>query len=179
MTIVETMAAVTLVTVLMGATYMVLLQSEKLFTAVTRQFTQQETGHRILDRLTEELRAAQPSSMLPLIVSSSSYVQFNKVTGFSGGVATVGVPITLAWQLSSGETLDGMDNDSDGFTDEGVVTYREQAGPTIILADDVLSLQFSSTATGISFTVALGALNDQNGVVSKTYSKSIDFRNTN
>ena len=88
-TLLEVAVVLSMALLIMQGVFNVMFHWERLFTEQVKHFTLDQSAERILHRLAEEIRASDPTTILPIVVSNSSTIQFQRVTGFSGGVATL------------------------------------------------------------------------------------------
>jgi prepilin-type N-terminal cleavage/methylation domain-containing protein len=83
-----------------------------------------------LDRVVEELSTLGSDLMLPDPEQPAwtATLDFQKATGVAGGAVTWGEPMRITFELEAGELDDGLDNDSDGLTDESRVVLIRNFG---------------------------------------------------
>lgn len=176
-TLLEMAVAVVALTLLLGGAFTVLFHGEKLFAQQMQQFSFDQSGRKVMDRLAEELRAAHPASLLPLLIANSNFVSFQKVTGFSGGAVQLGPRLTLGFQLAPGEVVNGLDENGNGVADDGFLTLTPTAGTPIRLCGNVQALRFTSIAGGMSYSADLAFKNEKGQVTQRTYTRQVAFRN--
>ncbi len=84
-----------------------------------------------LDRVARDLTLSMRGSLAPnttLVGQSTTTLDYTTNTGW-GGAAIIAGPLTrIALELDPAELDDGIDNDSDGLTDERVLVWRENPG---------------------------------------------------
>lgn len=176
-TLLEVMIATGLVALALGSALNVWFHSQVAFTDNIRQNVIAETGHRVLSRIGAELMEAEPLTLLPLSVTDSDFVQFQKVEGYDAGSKVLGPVITLGFQLEAGERANGADDNGDGRIDEGYVTYTELGSPAIGIGGNVLRLRFDGLSNGIRITVNVGIVDRSGLLVEDTFTRVIAFRN--
>jgi prepilin-type N-terminal cleavage/methylation domain-containing protein len=176
-TLVEVTVSLAILSLIAGGAFVVLVESQRLFTEQMRLYTLELAGRRVLNRLGDELRSADPGSVLPLVVADSSFLQYRKVTGFAGGVVQKSPLVTLGVELAAGESMYGADDNGDGLPDEGFLTYTEQGSPTIRISGHLLELRFNSTASGVAFSADMGIVNGRGEVVRRNFANEVTFRN--
>jgi prepilin-type N-terminal cleavage/methylation domain-containing protein len=127
--LVELMVAMLILAALLGAMGMTIMQGSGAFQQGVAANVVESQARRGLDRIAAEFLAAETASLTPAPTApfGASSVDFDKVTGFAGGVATV-VPMRMEFQRDPGELDDGIDNDGDGVIDEGRVVLMENFG---------------------------------------------------
>jgi hypothetical protein len=141
-----------------------------------REHTLDEAGWRLCDRISEELRSVDPTTLMPFTISNSPYLTYQKVTGYQAGAPTVGPVTTLRLDLAPGETANGVDDNGDGRIDEGFLTLTEGGNPKVRLLGNLLRLGFDATQGGLGFSAEVG-LSDRAGYVrKKTFNQKITFR---
>jgi prepilin-type N-terminal cleavage/methylation domain-containing protein len=173
----EVLVVSSVMTLVLGGAFTVILRSERLVGDEILRYSLDETGRRVIDRLCDELRAADPSKLLPLGLADSSWVQFQRVTGYAGGVPQLAPPVTVAFQLAPRESANGRDDNGDGRVDEGSITLTVGSGSPVTLAGNILGFRLNGTTGGISFAVDVGLLDDTGALVQKTYQGQVSFRN--
>jgi hypothetical protein len=176
-TLIEVVMGVALAFLVMQGVFNVMFHWENLFTEQVRQFTLDQSAERILRRLADEVRAADPTTISPTVLSNSSTIQFQRVTGFSGGSAQLGTTVRFGFSLAPGETANGVDQNGNGLADDGFITMQEGTATPIQLAGNVLGLRFTSTATGVTISTDVGMVGVKNNVSVKTFSQDVSFRN--
>lgn len=173
----ELAIATVLLAVVTGAAGAVMMRSQLLFDTQVQQYVVDDSGLRVVNRLTQELRGAEPTSVLPLVLDDSEIVQFQRVTGFVDGAVVLGPVITVEFQLAAGETANGVDDNGDGRTDEGRIVFTEAGNPPRVLAVNVVGLRFNSTADGLSFSIDLQLIDRNGRSIARTFTQEVGFRN--
>ena len=176
-TLLEIVMGMALAFLVMQGVFNVMFHWENLFTEQVRQFTVDQSAERILGRLAHEIRACEPATITPTVLSNSSTIRFQRVTGFSGGSVQLGTPVTFGFSLAPGETANGQDENGNLLADDGFITVQEGIATPIQLAANVLGLRFTSTATGIAVSADVGMVGVKKDVSVKTFTKNVSFRN--
>lgn len=175
-TLLELSVVISLLTLVLGGATSVVLHTAELFADQMREHIIDEAGGVACDRITEELRSAYPPTLLPLSISSSTYVTYQKVTGYQAGAPTLG-PVTTLWMdLVPGELPNGLDDNGDGRADEGFLTLTEGANAPIPIRGHVLRLEFDATPSGLSFSLDIGVSDRRENVRRKTFAQKVSFR---
>lgn len=175
-TILELSVVIVLLTVVLGIATSVVLHSAELFADQVLEHIIDEAGGLVCDRLTEELRSAYPLTLLPLSISSSTYVTYQKVIGHEAGAPKLGPVTTLRMDLVPGELLNGLDDNGDGRVDEGFLTLTEGTNAPLAIRGHLLRLGFDSTPSGMSFSVDIGVSDRKGTVRLKTFAQKVSFR---
>ena len=175
-TLIEVAVSVVLLSILLGLAFNVTMSSQDHMLDEMNLLALESTLSRTVDRMAAELTEASPTSVSPSILDGSDNVTFNKVTGYSLGAVQLGPAHKFELQMSSGETLNGSDDNGDGLVDEGVVVFTMDGEATTI-ADNVLSLSFTGTGTAIEYTVEVGAVLQIGEVVTRSSTRTVSFRN--
>jgi len=86
---------------------------------------------RAIDRLSTEIAKADAGSLLPpLPVDGTDDLSFQEVVGLVDGEPVWGPVQETSFEYETGEANDGIDNNSNGLVDEGVVVLlRDVGGP--------------------------------------------------
>lgn len=175
-TLLEAALMVAILSVVLGGTFSVLFYSERLFADQMKQYALTQSGARIMERLTEELRSAYPPTLLPLAISDSDYVTFQRVTGQVSGVVLLGSQTTISLEYRPSDLPNGRDDDGNGVIDDGYIVYTELGSAPVELAGNIMNVHFNSTSNGLSFTADV-AIPDRGGVVRQSsFTREISFR---
>ena len=175
-TLLELVIVVAVLLVVMGGALTVVFNSQIGFAEQMEVSVIESNGRHISERLTNEIREAYPTSVLPLIMTNSKFVTFQKVIGFQNGVVQLGPATTLGFTLATGEQENARDDNGDGRVDEGYVTFT-QGNTAIRLVGDVLGMRFTAATGGIAFSVDIGRVDREGQVTRKTFSAGVAFRN--
>ena len=159
-----------------GAAMSVWLKSQIAFAEQLQQNLVNDTGRRVLARVVNELRAADPTTLTPLIISDSSSVTFTPVVGYNAGVV-YGNSTTISLTLETGELSNNLDDNADGRADEGFITIQEQGSPAVQLAGNILGLRFSSIDSGMIVEVDVGIVDRNGDLYQESFSRTVYFRN--
>ena len=128
-TLVESLFALTLFVVLILVVAHASVRASDAYEEGSDREELETTTHRLLDRITEELETAGGGVLLQALPQlAASTVTFQEPIGFAGGDIQWGPAMTVGLELEPGELDDGVDNDGDGFADEGRVVWTESPG---------------------------------------------------
>ena len=112
------------------------------------------SANRLLQRVASELVFARQGTLQPtaLTTQGASTLLYNKCLGVSGGTVQWSTVFTLRWELDTGETDDGADNNGDGLIDEGQLVLIEDEGLAserrVVLGHDLCELMPGETFDG-------------------------------
>ena len=163
--------------VVLGSIWSTLLNSEVFSGSYARELVVNQTGGRILDRL-EEIQAADPATVNPLVMADSDWIVFQKVVRYDEGGPVLSDAITIAYRVETGEALNGVDDNGDGRIDEGVIDYTSGDPPvTVRIARDVLGLRFNPAINGVEYSVDVGVPDREGNLLSRTFTEKVTFRN--
>ena len=177
-TLLEMAIVLVILSVLLGAVSRVMISTNLFSGDYTRILLLNQTGWRLLDRLSAEIRGADPTSVTPVVMVNSSWITFRTVLGYSGGAPVLSDPITFGYQAVTGETLDQTDENGDGRADEGVVEYTsDDPAVTIEIAGNVTDLRFNPITNGIEFSIDVALVDEAGEEMSKTFTQKVTFRN--
>jgi type II secretory pathway pseudopilin PulG len=110
---------------------------------------------RLMQNLVSELTFTRLSSFAPVPSAplGSSTLTFRSCRGVSGGAVQWSNPITLRWELETGEADDGMDNNGNGLIDEGMLVRIENLGlpgeQRVVLAHGLSEFQPGESLDGV------------------------------
>lgn len=87
-------------------------------------------AHRGLERITAALELARSSTLTQCSNGTlgASTLSFQNPTGFAGNAVQWGPLTTIGFELDTNEVTNNVDDDGDGFVDEGRVVWTEDAG---------------------------------------------------
>ena len=175
-TLIELVIVTGIMLAVMGGVITIVHQSEKLFSDQVSRFTIDEAGRHLMDRLSEQLRAAETSSFKPLAMANSPYVTFQRVIGYLNGTPQLSLPVTIELQLDPAEKKNGKDDNKDGRIDEGYLVSTQLGGVPIRLSANLVGLSFNPITNGLAFTATL-AVTDHGRVIQKTFYQEVNLRN--
>jgi hypothetical protein len=83
-----------------------------------------------LDQIASRLRASQLATMTPTLSApfSSSQIEFQPSVGSAGGLTLWGPVERISLEYAPGDPNDGVDDDGDGFVDQGRVVWVQDVG---------------------------------------------------
>ncbi len=183
------MAIVTVIlTVVLGSMVTVVFHSDAFSEEYTQQLVIDQAGRRVMERLVEDLRVADPTTLAPPIISD--YVEFQKVTGYVNGAQVLGPVITIsrtavaeAEKSPKNQGLkqmlepDGSVSQNYVAYDEGFLTYTESGQEPLNVVGKVLALRFEPLVGSIKISVDIGLVNRDGYIVQKTFSEQVAYRN--
>ncbi len=182
--LVETMIAAAILSILLMALMVVLVQAQDTFdTLATRSSTQMRIQG-TLDGMSKKMRSASQGNLTTgyppqFLVEGQSYsnITFIPVANVLQGYIVWDDPVTYWFQYDPGEeaTL-GADDDGDGLEDEGTL-FRSQAGSDIPLCSRVTGVRFSLASGQLSVSLTAAAVDGKGYVHQFTGQSSISFRN--
>lgn len=143
-TVIEVLAAVVILTIVGWAS----LESLKLTTRVSAGTVQmselEQRGHRVVARVARELQQAQLGSLLPDPIKpyGASAITYRCAELDADDTIVWGQTRRLELVPAATDPFDGIDNDSDGLTDEHVLRLVRQVG----LPDEVTTVLVTGVA---------------------------------
>ena len=178
-TLLELALVMVILSVVLGGVAGVVFRTNLFSGDYSREMVINQTAWRLMDRLSDEIRGADPSSVNPLAMDDSNWISFRQVEGYASGALVLSSVLTYSYQVVPGETLNGADDNGDGRIDEGVINYGDASPPptTIGIAGNILGLRFNDIANGIEFSVDIGLVDRDGNLVSKTFTRKVTFRN--
>ena len=176
-TILEIAVTMAVLSLVVAGSMTLVLRIQLSYQEELQQYALDQTGRRTLDRLGEEIRGASLSTIVPAVLTDSPTIQFQRVIGYAGGAVQFGPAITIQHQPEPGETINGLDDDGDGRTDEGFLVYSEDGSTPFNVAGNVTGMRFNSTPLGVSFSVDIALLGRDSQVLLRTFTEQISFRN--
>ncbi len=175
-TLLEVIIAAGLMTLVIGNSLVLSSDVEKHLSNNVIRLTVDDTCNRVVNRVSEQLRQVYPDSVNPTVLDDSAALTFRKVTGYSGGTVQLGPEHGFEFQPAPGESDNGQDDNGDGRIDEGVLVYTED-GTSIVIAENVLGLGFTSANGGISFSFGVGLVDRDGNVIQNAWTRQLAFRN--
>jgi prepilin-type N-terminal cleavage/methylation domain-containing protein len=204
-TLVETMIAMTIFAVVLGAVGLTVLSGEKNFRQGVSDAALDARASRLLSKVVAELQWAGADTLAvePTAPAGASEVEFRVCTGFAGTSATWSGRTRVRLVPEPGETFNGLDDDGDGLTDEGQVELtrdlgtadeidavlgvgvaRRLAGETANAADDngngltdEAGLSFVMTDDTLTIRLTLEGLDPGGRLVQRTVQTAVTMRN--
>lgn len=177
-TLLEMVIVMAIMSVLLGAVGSVMTSTDLFSGDYTRNLVQNQTGWRMLDRISEEIQMADPTSVTPAVMVNSNWITFRTVLGYSSGAPVLSDPITFAYTIATGETFNQADDNGDGRADEGVVNYTsDDPAVTIEIAGNVTDLRFNPITNGIEFSIDVALVAEAGDEMLKTFTQKVTFRN--
>ncbi len=128
-TLVESLIAATLFALLVLVVAHVSMRATDAFDEGSANEELSSSSHRALDKIASALETAGSGVLAqaqPMLGAST--LNFQEPIGFAGGEIQWGPTTRVALELEPLELDDGLDNDGDGFVDEGRVVWTENPG---------------------------------------------------
>ena len=170
-TLVEVMISSVVLGVLVLAVYALLHQGSASYADASRDNTLQENSRRVLDRISEELRMANPATLIVGTQTSGGSLSFQVSAGFKSGVMTWGTVIQYQLQPSI------VDANTNSIQDDYKLV-RIQDGQSVKLCDYVQAGGFvlSQAGTRITITLNLGMVDEKRRPVASSVTTSVSLR---
>jgi hypothetical protein len=129
-TLIESLFALSFLVILFLAVVHASLRASDAFDQGSLEHELSTHTHRALERIAGELELAERATLTPdpLLPLGQSGLTFRSPTGFAGGAVQWGPNTTIQFEEEPGEPDDGIDNDGDGFVDEGRVLWIQAPG---------------------------------------------------
>ncbi len=180
----ETMIASIILTILLMALMVVMVQGQNAFNSLAVRSCTQMRVQNAIDKMVHELRGTGAGTVctgspLDFFVQGQTYdnVSFRPVDGVSGGAIVWGNLISFRFDYDPGEGDSlGVDDDGDDLVDEGRLV-RSEAGSDIVLASDVTALGFTMNAGQLCIQLTISSLDEKSYVHSFSGVSSVSFRN--
>lgn len=144
LTLVEVMIGSVVLSFLVLAVFLLIHRGATTYASASRHETLTRGARVVLDRVSEELRMANPDT---LVVGTGS-LTFQVSSGFSGGKTAWSSAIEYGYELSD------VDANNNGKKDEGRLV-REQGGQSVRLCDYVKAGGFVVSRSGNRLTITL------------------------
>jgi len=178
MSLIEILVATGVLAVLASLVYALMANSSQTYASVVRLTHIQEQARRVIDELDQELRVANPATMVFTPTVNPTQVQFSVLTGYDTATKTPqwGAPITWGYQARTAQQVDANEN---GLLDEGTIV-RTQGGRTITKCQCIEAGGVTFTVTGNYVVIRLTLISvDAKKLVMRTYLEtSVRLRNT-
>jgi type II secretory pathway pseudopilin PulG len=175
-TLLELVIVASVVMLVVGGATVVVLHLQRSFDDLMRNAAVRQAGESIVQRLSEELPAADPDSVLPLVLAASDTITWSPVIGHDGTDFVVGPAVQIQHEAAFGETKNDLDDNGDGRVDEGFLTYTV-GGTKTDLAGNIVGARFSAETNGVSFEIDVAVSDREGGTIARTFARRIAFRN--
>ena len=121
MTLLETTIGIMLVSFLSVGAYGVWSSTADFSKVIVESTSSRDQANRALNRIVGLVANAALTTVTPRQAppQSSSSVTFQTADGFAFNSVVLGPKTTIRWESEPGDPADGLDNDGDGFVDEG------------------------------------------------------------
>ena len=184
LTLLEVIIASAVLFVISAAIYALLLRSSKTYHESARLNTLQRNARIVLDRMAEEIRIANPDTLM-ITTGSSPSVRFQMMVSFNAGVTTWGPTFVYrATDPAGADKLNPVDANNNGRLDDVMLVRHEDGAATddmIVLSHYVKTGGFvvthDSAQRKVTITLTLAAKDERNQEVSVTASTTVHIRN--
>jgi hypothetical protein len=165
-TLLETVFSAFLMTIVVGGALTLVFRSQIFVADEVQHYDLDQAGRHILLRLSDELRTALPSSVLPLVMTNSPTLSFQRPIGFDNSGNPILSPV-ITFALETPAEVDKTGK---------FLTYQEAGGTAIRLAGRVQALRFNRLPKGVTFDVDVGSKDRTGILVQKSFSQSVSHR---
>jgi len=126
----ELMIVMTLLAAVVSSVVVVLRTSTRAIGVGTTDARLESLASQTLDLIASRLRSSQRATMTPTLSMpfSSNQISFQPSVGTAAGVTLWGPVERIGVEYSPTDADDGVDNDRDGFADEGRVVWVQNVG---------------------------------------------------
>ncbi|MBI3273407.1 MAG: prepilin-type N-terminal cleavage/methylation domain-containing protein [Planctomycetes bacterium] len=180
-TLLELVVALAILLVLLGAAIQVTLQGQAGYETDTLALTLEGDGRRVIDQIAHEVRQAAASTLVPATPAASTSLSFKMNTGYGASGVQLGPLFAYAFALESGEFDNGLDDNRNGLTDEGVVTRQVAGGVPVTIARYVrkngLTFTWNAATSTLQLALVLERLDSRGQLLSRTVKTSVKLRN--
>ena len=175
-TLVEVVLVAVILVIILGSATSVILRAAESSQQMVKRSKLQQLGRRVVSRLSEELGQAVPSTILPVLLTDSNTITFQKVLDYDGLAQTLSPAITFSLSPEPGEIINGLDDTQDGRVDESFLAYRSGLDTEIMLAHSILGLRFNAVTNGIAFSVDVGEVDRRGDLIQFSFSGRVTLR---
>lgn len=166
-TLIEVVIYTTILAILGAPVVSMVVVSSRYMSEVDAQYKVQERSRVLLFRLEEDLREAILASVT--ITNAGKTLQFTLPDSFDGTAVVPGPDIQYEFQLATGESSNGSDDNGNGLVDEGMVVRRNLTDSETVSLSGGLDLDnssFAPTAGGVTVNLTLvGRLREANSTI--------------
>ena len=129
-TLVEVVLVVTLFGAVLGSIVAVVRSCTRACAVGSTAAHLEAIANRTLEDIEERLQASGAATVTPALATpfSSPQIDFQRTTGYAGGVAAWSPLERIGFALRPGETDDGIDEDGNGLVDDGRVVWTQDVG---------------------------------------------------
>lgn len=174
-TLVEVSLVAVILMIIMGSATSVISLAQRVSEQMVKRSELELLGRSVISRLSYELGEAAPSTILPVLLTDSNTITFQKVLDYDGLTQTLSPAMTFSLSPEPGEIINGLDDNEDGRVDESFFAY-ESEGAEIMLAHSVLGLRFNAVINGIEFTVDVGGVDREGDLIQFSFSGRVTLR---
>ncbi len=151
-TLLELLLVAVVLSIVLGSLALFGRQSTVALRTNTAQSDLESRLQNTLVRITRELLPSGFAVIAPAAAQGVPQLDYRKSDGVVNGTLVWGEPHRIGFEHEAGEPDDGLDNDGDGFVDEGVVVWTIDPGQPgeirAILCHGVRELASGETANG-------------------------------
>ena len=176
LTLLEMVFGCALLVVLLGALSAVVFISQRNAMEQSARMEMEVQARKVLHRISEDFRSGILSTLVMKAVSNSPSASMAQATGFENDTVLQGPPVEYRFQADPTDPANGVDDDGDGYTDEGVVV-RSQAGAEVLIAGNVSNLNFSIVDDHLRCSISLQK--NLRGFRSVNFTTPLDIRPRN
>jgi hypothetical protein len=154
LTILELVMSASILIALLGAVGAALNSSIGAWKSGSLAADLEKRADRTMERVVRVIGPAGATTFVPdpLGPLGASALTFRPAIGYASGAATFGNPMRLEWQADPRDASDGVDNNTNGVVDEGVLVLKYDYGlsseRSVVLARDVSRYLEGETANG-------------------------------
>lgn len=128
-TLVEVMVSAAVMALLLFAVGVTTLDGNKVYLTGMAQDQATVVAQRTLDRIADTISMSGAGGIAPTQTSpATSSLTFRTPTGFTAGAVTWNAQTRIDFQYSAQDPNDGVDNDRNGFVDDGMVVLTRDIG---------------------------------------------------
>lgn len=141
-TLVEVMVSGAVMALLLFAVGLTTLDGNKAYRTGMAQDQATVKAQRALDLIADTISMAGSGAIAPTTTSpATSSITFRTPTGYTAGAVTWNAQTRIDFQYTAQDPNDGVDNDRDGFVDDGMVVLTRDIGlatqKSVVLARNV------------------------------------------
>ena len=155
-TLLEAIIALALLATVVILVSSALLEGDKAYWEESSRTQLEATLSNNLDEVVGLLRETSPGTFTPSAPMGAPLLQYRVVVGFASGAPVWSDPRTAGFEYDPMELDNGVDDDGDGYVDEGKVALRDPvAGTERILPGVAAEGGFTVTRTGDRLSITM------------------------
>jgi len=161
-TLVEVVLSAAMLGIMLLAVGLTTLSTDKAFKAGAAQDQAISKAQRVIGRIVDELSMGGSGGLtpVPLAPLGSSTLSFRTPTGWSGGSVSWNGQRRIEFQYRDDDPNDGLDNDGNGFVDDGRIVLTRNVG----LADEDSVVLLNNVAEYLDGELPNGSDDNGNGL---------------